>query len=205
MSYDLFIYSPHAPISCGELRRAMRDDGWVTRVLPSGSFVGSAPFQLLPDNEPLSACLLATWRAEQNNAGLLDEMFKAGNTPGLEELFQKEDAFFTCGFSVSDYTFDPDDLEADSEAEMRKIVGDETVNHLRGTKTQYSLHTRGANLVMSYDFIRATWETLAYLSIGMLEDQQEGAYYIISPKRRLIRLNSSSRRIAHSLRHRIVK
>ena len=200
MSYDLFIYSPHAPISRGELRRAMRDAGWVTRVLPSGSFIGSAPFQLLPDNEPLSDCLLAAWRAEQNNAGLLNEMFKAGNAPGLEELFQRDDAFFTCGFSVSDYTFDPDDLEADSEAEMRKIVGDETVNRLRGTKTQYSFHTRGANLVMSYDFIRATWESLAYLSIGMLEDPQEDAYYILSPTRRLIRLNSLPRRIFHSLR-----
>lgn len=180
----------------------MRELGWVTQILPSRSFSGREPFQPLPDTEPLSDCLLAGWRAEQKNSGLLDEMFKVGNAPGLEELFQKEDAFFTCGFNVSDYTFDPDDLEVDSEAEMRKIVGDETVDHLRGTKTQYSFHTRGVNLVTSYDFIRATWETLAYLSIGMLEDPQEGAYYIFSPKRRLIRLDSLSRRFAQNLRRR---
>lgn len=89
MSYDLFIYSPHVPISRVELRRAMRDLGWVTRILPSGWFIGREPFHLLVDNEPLNDCLLAGWRAEQENSGLLDEMFKVGNAPGLTEFSKR--------------------------------------------------------------------------------------------------------------------
>lgn len=202
MSYDLFIYSRHnAPVQRGVLRDALKQRGWEVRILESDSFLGSEPLVLLPDDGVLDDSLLAGWRVGQKNSGLLHEMFKAGNGATLTELFTQEYAFATCGLDVTfPFVYNPDDLEYESEDELRRIVGDTVVDYRKDAKVLYYLRLSGMSIVTASDFTHDVWHTIGALGDGLLDDPQRGAFYWISPAHKLVRADGFWQKIKAKIR-----
>ncbi len=181
MSYDLFVLSPREEVLTTEhLREDLRNQGWEVRFLSEW-----VSFRVVAaENEALAASpLLAGWRADHPKADLLAQFFAQGLSDRLEKLFMEEDAFSTCGFSLTvPFHFDVEDTGFDSPDEWRRAVGRKTADFYPTIRSQYSLHTRGANLVTGFPFIQAVWQSLGFLSGGLLEDPQSGKNYRVVEK-----------------------
>lgn len=202
MSYDRFIYSQQSnPVNRKALVSAMRARGWEVRFLPDNAFIGAQPLQLLSDDGALEDCLVAGWPVRQENSKLLDAMFAAGNAVGLTELFKEEDAFATCGLDITQpFVYNSDDLALDSEKELRDAVGDEVVDYQKNAKVFYYLRLSGMSIVTAGAFADDLWKSIATLSEGLLDDPQVGAYYLISPKGRVVRVDTLPRRLMRNIR-----
>ena len=207
MSYELFVYSQQKGVaSRGALRRAMLAQGWEVRILPNRAFRSKEPIQLLPDDAALDFSLLAGWPVQQENSKLLDAMFAAGNMVGLSKLFEDELAFETCGVSVTcPFVYNSEDLECESEWQLRQAVGYEVVSFRKKSHVTYDLNQSGMGAVTAEQFIDALWKCIGRLSDGLLDDSQKGDFYFVTPRHRLVRVNGISRRLTFWLRRLFAK
>ena len=153
MSYDLWVESPEDKVVLKELLKVkMLSEGWEIRFLPDGSFLGEGRLILLPSIGPLNeSILLAGWPAGQANSEFLAQLFTQGDVKQLDKLFMDEDAFCTCGLSVT------------------KPNGQEQPN----IKTEYYLRLSGSSIVDSWELTHAVWEAIGTLSNGELVNPQE--------------------------------
>jgi hypothetical protein len=185
MSYDLFVLSPREEVLTTEqLREDLRNQGWELRFLVGGASFKSHPQYMPPESAGLAASpLLAGWRTNHPKADVLDQFFEQGLNDRLEKLFMEEDAFSTCGFSLTaPFHFDAEDTGFDSPDEWRRVVGRKVADFYPIIRSQYSLHTRGASLVTGFPFVQAVWQSLGFLSEGLLEDPQTGKNHRVVEK-----------------------